>query len=129
MNKWHRGLVTTGNKFGTALGFPTLNIANPEVLQENKQGVYASLIKIENKIYQGILFYGPRLILNETKVILEIFVFDFNQQIYNQSVSFKLVKYIRPARNFPDIKSFQKQVTIDCKKAKKVLNRAKSPEG
>lgn len=123
MDKWYKGLVISGNKFGAILGFPTLNIADPKILQKEKLGVYAVFVKIGDKIYRGVLFYGSRLILGETKIILEIFVFNFKRQIYNQSVSFKLIEYLRPPRNFPDIKSFQKQLINDCLKAKKILAR------
>ena len=49
MNKWYKGLVVPGDRFGTAIGFPTLNIADPKILQGEKLGVYASFIKIGNE--------------------------------------------------------------------------------
>jgi len=123
MNNWHKGIVISGNKLGSALGFPTLNIKDPEILQGSRQGVYASFVKIDKKIYQSVLFFGPRLILNEEKNVLEIFVFDFAEEIYNQSVSFKLIKYIRPALNFQDMKSYKKQLADDIIRAKAILAR------
>jgi riboflavin kinase/FMN adenylyltransferase len=123
MNNWHKGIVISGNKLGSAIGFPTLNIKNPEILEGEKLGVYAALVKIKNKIYQAVLFFGPRLILHEKKNVLEIFVFDFDEEIYNQPVSFKLIKYIRPALNFQDMKSYKKQLADDTTKARAILTR------
>ncbi len=122
MNKWYKGLVKTGDKFGTKIGFPTLNIANSDILKGQKQGVYAVLLRIHNTIYHGVLFFGPRLIRNEENTVIEIFVLDFDEQIYGQTIFFKLIKYLRPPRSFPNTKALKKQLTADCKMARKLLN-------
>lgn len=118
---WYKAKVIHGKKLATTLGFPTLNLDNPDVMAGEREGVYACWLKVDKKIYKGALYYGPRLILNETAKILEIYVFDFDKEIYGKEVSFQLVDFIRGVRNFPDFASFKKQLTLDCQKAQDLL--------
>jgi len=100
---------------------PTLNFDNPNILLGQKQGVYACFLKINKKTYQGVLYYGPRLILKEKENILEIFVFDFNKEIYGETVFFRLAGFVREPKNFSEFNSFRKQLKQDCYKAIKIL--------
>lgn len=120
-NSWYQAKVIRGKKIGKSLGFPTLNLDTPSILKGSKEGVYAARLKIGNKLYKGILYYGPRLLLGETVKILEIFVFDFDKDIYGETISFQVRKFIRKVKNFPNSKSFQKQLLLDCQKAKDLL--------
>lgn len=118
---WYKAKVIHGKKIAQKLGFPTLNLDNPKVLSDQKEGVYVAKIKIKRKVYDGLLYYGPRLILKEKENIAEIFVFDFGQQIYEETVYFQLIEYLRGCKNFPNLESFKKQLKYDCQKAKERL--------
>lgn len=126
-DKWYIGKIISGKKLATALGFPTLNLDNPTVLKNQKVGVYACQVKIRENIYNGILFYGPRLILGESENILEIFVFDFKQKIYGEMASFHLIKYLRPPKKFDNQAMLKKQLMDDYRKAKKILSPFPKP--
>lgn len=119
--KWFTCRVIHGSSMGAAFGFPTLNLVHPGILSGQKEGVYAARVKIKDKIYQGALFYGPRVMLGETQSVLEIFVFDFAENIYGESVSFQLGPYIREVRNFPNFNELKIQIQKDCQKAKQLL--------
>lgn len=121
MDNWYKGKITKGLGIGKTLGYPTLNLHDPAILKDQKEGVYASLIKIENKIYAGILYYGPRLILNERKNILEIYLFDFDKQVYGQTIEFMVKDFIRGVRKFSDFTEFKKQLALDCQIAREIL--------
>ena len=120
-NIWLSGKVMRGRGLAKKIKSPTLNFSNPNILLGQKQGVYACFLKIHKKIYQGVLYYGPKLILKEKENILEIFVFDFNKEIYGETVFFQLAGFIRKPKNFPDFNSFKKQLKQDCYKAIKIL--------
>ena len=120
-NDWHQAKVIAGKQIGRLLGFPTINLDNPMLLNDQREGVYASLVKIKIKIYPGLLYYGPRLILGETKNILEIYLFDYDKDIYGQMISFQLKGYIRPVKNFPGFEQFKKQLVLDCSRAREIL--------
>jgi len=120
-NRWYQAIVVPGKKMGRFLSFPTINLF-PSLMREQRKGVYASRIKIKGHEYFGVLYYGPRLILGETKNVLEIYVFDFNQEIYGETVSFQPQKYIRGVMNFTDTKSFQAQLQLDCQRAREFFS-------
>ena len=118
---WLKAKVITGNKLGRQIGYPTLNLDNPNLLNDQPEGVYGCLVKIDKQIYKGLLYYGPRLILQETKKILEIFVFDFDLNIYGKVIYFQMLDYIRPVIKFVSINSLKKQLDSDCRIASKIL--------
>ncbi|MBI4991235.1 riboflavin kinase [Candidatus Gottesmanbacteria bacterium] len=118
---WFKAKVIQGKRIAHTLGFPTINLDNPTVLHGQKEGVYACLVKLDTKIYKGVLYYGPRLILGEIEKILEIFVFDFEKEIYGETVSFQTLDFIRGVQNFPNFNAFKKQLVLDCQKAKEIL--------
>ena len=121
ISKWLTAKVIPGKQIGRSLGFPTINLDNSKLLSGEKEGVYVSLVKIDNKTYTGILYYGPRLILKEKENILEIYLFDYDKVIYGQTISFQLKDYIRPVKDFPDFEQFKKQLNLDCSRAREIL--------
>lgn len=120
-NFWYRAKVISGKKLGRVLDFPTINLDNPGILAGNKEGVYACRLNIKGKIYQGVLYFGPRIMLKETRNVVEIFILDFNRDIYGTEVFFQLVKFIRKPRDFPDFAEFKKQLEEDSRQARKIL--------
>jgi len=120
-NIWLSGKIIKGRGLAKKFKSPTLNFSNPNILLEQKEGVYVCFLKINKKRYQGILYYGPRLILNEKENILEIFVFDFDKEIYGETVFFQLADFIRKPKNFSNFNSFKKQLKLDKQKAIKIL--------
>lgn len=119
--KCHPAKVIPGKKIGRTLGFPTINLDSPGLMTGKKEGVYACLVNFQEKIYKGILYYGPRLILNEKENILEIYLFDFDKDIYEQEIIFQLKGFIRPVKDFRSFELFKKQLADDCQIAREIL--------
>lgn len=117
-SKWFNSQVIHGSRLGRLLGFPTINLDIPTGLEQIKQGVYAARLKLENKSYIGALYYGPRKMLGETKNRLEIFVLDFHKTIYGDIISFQILNFIRPPKDFADFPEYKKQLYLDIKKIK-----------
>lgn len=125
-NIWYQGKVISGKKLGRALGYPTLNLDNPEALSGEKEGVYVVRVIIDKNQYYGVLFFGPRLILKETRIIIEIFLFNFHRQIYGGDIKYQLISYLRKPANFSSTQALQNQIKKDIKTAKEIIRSLQS---
>ncbi len=112
-NKWYKEKVLKGSQDGRKIGFPTLNLSPLQLTGTVDEGVYISKIKYQNKLYNGLLFYGPRLVKNETHVILEIYVLDFSNEIYNETIQFTVGKFIRGVLSFQSMDELKIQINKD----------------
>lgn len=109
----HMSIVHKGDQLGRTIGFPTLNLDVSVLPTDFRQGIYACRVTIENVIYKGALYFGPRLVVGETKNVLEIHVLDFDKEIYGQKVTFEIGTFIRPIANFASMEEMKRQLVKD----------------
>jgi len=122
------GKVKKGNARGRILGYPTANIAP---LQEivPLAGVYAVFVKLDNKIFPGILNIGKRPTFRSKKRIsdtIEVHIFNFRKNIYGQKLEVFFIQRIRSEKKFVSREQLVKQIRKDEQKAKRIP-RAKQP--
>jgi len=91
------GTVITGKKRGRTLGFPTANIQIPQDIPE---GIYASTVEIDKKIYPAASFVGKAKTFNESDHKLESYILDFSEIIYGKEIEVTLFKKIRSNKVF-----------------------------
>src|SRR5690242_2633767 len=103
----YKSIVLKGDQLGRTIGFPTLNLDASIMPKDFQQGIYACTVVIEGKQYKGALYFGPRLVVGETKDVLEIHVLDFSKEIYGKEVEFEIGKYIRPIANFASLQEMK----------------------
>jgi riboflavin kinase/FMN adenylyltransferase len=125
------GTVAEGRQLGRRLGFPTANLhAHNELFPPN--GVYAAKAWLREDEYGGVVNIGVRpTIENETgERILELHLFDFDQQIYGEDVEVAFLAYLRPEQKFSGVAELQAQIQRDAEKAHGVydLGRLKYPK-
>ena len=117
------GKVIHGDKIGTKLGFPTLNI-NIKNLNLPFEGVFAVKIKWNNLIFFGAASLGNRPTIDEKlKLALEVFVFDFNKNIYSEFVEVFFLEKIRNQEKFNNLENMIFQMKKDIKIIKNFLGR------
>jgi len=119
--RWLSGRVIAGRGLAKTLGYPTVNLDNPEIMKSKKQGVYLCKLNFDNKYYFGLLYYGPRLVLGEEHNILEIYIIGFLKDIYGKTIKFHLIKYIRSIMNFDNTLDLKKQIKLDFELALKLI--------
>ena len=87
-----------------------------------KPGVYAVKVKKENtkKFIRGIANLGYRPTFNQKKILLEVHLFNFSENLYNKYLTVNFLKFIRKEKKFKDIGQLKKQIKIDLQKAKKI---------
>jgi len=110
---WHTTTVIHGDKTGRTIGFPTANLDMRLMDPTTKHGVWATEIKIGTKLFMGALYYGPRLVKGEHHTVLEIYILDFNQRIYDEQIWFRLEKYIRGVQDFSSLDALKDQLQTD----------------
>src|SRR5699024_2644522 len=105
------GKVVHGDQRGKAMGFPTANIVTGNAHKLiPADGVYAAqtlipspLVKdINNKRYDGALNIGHLPTFGGKEKRIEIFIFDFDSNIYGETIFLQLHEFIRPDKKFPD---------------------------
>lgn len=115
------GRVIDGAKRGTSLlGFPTANIE----LQKGQNighGIYAVRVYNDEKCYFGAAYMGTRPTFDDGKPILEVFLFDFDGDLYGQEIEVEFIDFIRGDAKFDNIEALKAQMHIDCEQAANIL--------
>ncbi len=115
------GKVIKGDQRGRTIGIPTANIEYPINIITIPYGVYAVETIIEGNTYFGIVNFGIRPTFNKDKPIVEAYLFDFDNDIYEKDIEILFHKQIRQEKKFNDIKELLNQINIDIAEAKKIL--------
>ena len=113
------GKVVKGLKMGSKLGFPTANLKLNYELYLPKFGVYGISCKVDNKSYEGILNIGITPTVTDKKNIkVEVHIFDFNKNIYDENLEVQINKFIREEIKFNSTVDLVKQINIDISTVK-----------
>ena len=108
------GTVVGGEKIGRSLGYPTANI---NIEEEYKlvpaDGIYAVEVKVKNRNYRGMLYIGPRPTLNGKDKTIEVNIFDFSDDIYDERITVDLIQRIRGDARFDSLEELKNQLTLD----------------
>ncbi|MDQ7031896.1 MAG: bifunctional riboflavin kinase/FAD synthetase [Desulfonauticus sp.] len=120
-----KGTVITGKKRGARLlGFPTANIALKDELFP-KPGVYAVWTEVKERILPGVANIGYNPTFGNDYLSVEVHIFDFAQNIYEETIKVHFVQRLREEQKFSSVKALQEQIQKDIALAKKIL---KQPE-
>ena len=119
---WWRvaGVVRGGAKRGTGMGFPTANIGlAPGTALAH--GIYAVRVHREASSHAGAAYLGTRPTFDDGAPVLEVFLFDFNDDLYGREIEVEFIDFIRPDRRFDGMAALQTQMELDCAQARKIL--------
>jgi len=111
------GKVACGEQIGRKIGFPTANIAIKRKLSP-VLGVYSVHIEHMSKIYTGVCNVGKRPTLGGTKPLLEVFIFDFDQEIYGDYLTIFFKQKCRDEKKFGSFDELKEQIQKDVDKSK-----------
>ena len=117
------GKVVHGQHLGRTINIPTANLWLPkQKLPIN--GVYAVKCNLDNNTYQGIANMGLRPTVGGTNPVLEIHLFDFDQDIYSKRLRVKFIKKIRDEKKFENLDMLKLQIQKDISIAKNFINNS-----
>lgn len=114
------GKVVYGNQLGRTIGIPTANLWMPKQ-RLPVQGVFAVKCKLVDKHLYGIANMGTRPTVDGESPVLEVHLFDFDQNIYGQRLEIEFIKKIRDERKFDNINLLKQQIHKDIDIAKDTL--------
>lgn len=108
------GVVVNGDKRGRELSYPTANI---ELQNKHKiipkQGVYLIQSDIDNQVVYGMMNIGTKPTFDTTNPSIEVHFFDWNGDLYDQTLQVKLLKWIREEQKFGSVEELQAQIHAD----------------
>ncbi|MBN2571172.1 MAG: bifunctional riboflavin kinase/FAD synthetase, partial [Ignavibacteriales bacterium] len=114
------GKAVEGVSRGKKLGYPTANIQPDDkhkLIPNN--GVYIVSCELNYKKYFGIMNIGLRPTFADTEEkVIEVHLFDFNENIYGQKIKIELLNYIRKEKTFPNTAELIEQIKKDIDTAK-----------
>ena len=117
------GRVAHGKKLGRQLGYPTINIKMGDKTLIVK-GIFAVLVKgIDNRLLQGVASIGTRPTVNGVDTILEVFILDFDQDVYGMSVEVEFLHKIRDEEKFDSLEELTVHIARDIDKAMAFFKR------
>jgi len=113
------GTVVRGYQRGTDIGVPTANIVSEKVIPAN--GVYAVIADVEGRRHQGVINVGHNPTLGENKLSIEVHLFDFQDNIYDNNVEIFFIDRLRSEQKFESAEHLVEQIKKDIDQARTIL--------
>ncbi len=108
------GEVVHGKKLGRTIGYPTANLELDEPLKLiPAEGVYLSQVTVGDRLFYGMTNVGATL---------ETHIFDFDEDIYGQTIKVSFMKRVRDENSFESLAELQAQLRDDEQYCKKLLS-------
>jgi riboflavin kinase/FMN adenylyltransferase len=116
------GTVVHGKKLGRTIGFPTANIELKSFKLIPCDGVYAVRIDSGNQQnLQGMLYVGKKS--DSSKTFIEVNIFDFDSDLYNQEISVSFEHFVRKNMQFDNIDEMKARITEDKLNIQKIFEK------
>ncbi len=115
------GRVVRGLGLGRKLGFPTANV-NLKRLQAPIDGIFAARVTgLEPNALDGVASVGTRPTIGGSTPLLEVLIFDFDEDIYGRYITVHFTKRLREERHFADLEALKRQMHDDVAAARAAL--------
>jgi riboflavin kinase/FMN adenylyltransferase len=119
------GRVVQGKQLGRTIGFPTANLELPTQKCLPRDGVYAIQAMINTDAATqspaqvlGVMNIGLRPTVDGDQRSVEVHLFDWQGDLYDQELSVNLIRFIRPERKFDSLDALKAQIQSDCQTAR-----------
>jgi riboflavin kinase/FMN adenylyltransferase len=119
------GTVIAGAKRGRELGVPTANI-RLDPATGLRHGVYAVRVERNGDSHSGVASFGRRPQFDNGAPLLEVFLFDFDGDLYGEMLTVEFVAFIRPEQKFDSVDALVAEMKRDSDKARAQLSRSRT---
>lgn len=114
------GVVRKGDGRGASLGYPTANIyPKNEIILKN--GVYAAYVYVDSKKYKAAVNVGNNPTFKGVNKHIEVFIMEFNKNIYSKKIEIEFVDFIRDEKRFRRVDELIARIDKDIKIINNVL--------
>ena len=118
------GRVEHGDAVGRTLGYPTANISLGKYLRP-RFGIYAVRGRLaDGRTLDGAASLGIRPTFTPPRELLEPHFFDFDGDLYGQTIEVELISFLRPEETFDSLPALTAQIALDCDEARRRLAAA-----
>lgn len=115
------GVVRRGQQLGRTLGFPTANVFMIDYVVP-RLGVYATRTRLpDGRVVPGVANIGNNPTTGEVETRLEVWLFDFDEDLYGQVIETQLIAFLRPEEKFGSIDAMVEQIRVDERQARSIL--------
>lgn len=115
------GVVQKGRQLGRKLGFPTANVLLGDYVAP-KFGVYATRTRLsDGRRLGGVANIGVNPTTGVVDQRLEVWLFDFDEDIYGEVIETELIDFLRPEEKFPSIPAMVEQIWRDAGRARQIV--------
>jgi riboflavin kinase/FMN adenylyltransferase len=115
------GVVQKGRQLGRQLGFPTANVPLGDYVTP-MFGVYATRTRLsDGREIAGVANIGVNPTTGEVAPRLEVWLFDFDEDIYGETIETDLVAFLRPEEKFDSIETMVEQIWVDARQARQLV--------
>lgn len=114
-----KATVKHGDRIGRTLGFPTANLAISERYKALPlDGIYLAAVRLGDRSLEGIAYIGRRpAVGGDLERVVEVHIFDFDEDIYGNDIEVSLLDFIRPDMEFQSLDELKAQMEVDKSKA------------
>jgi riboflavin kinase/FMN adenylyltransferase len=113
--------VERGQQLGRTLGFPTANVELGDYVVP-RLGVYATRTRLsDGREFLGVANLGRNPTTGLVEPRLEVFLFDFDEDLYGQTIETELIHFIRPELKFDSLEAMIERMHRDVGTAKDYL--------
>ena len=116
------GPVVGGAHRGAGLGFPTANVPMPKGTAL-AHGIYAVRAYVGDKCLDGAAYLGTRPTFDDGMPVLEVFLFDFDGDLYGREMEVEFIGFVRDDRKFASSEALTAQMEKDVARAREILAR------
>lgn len=109
------GKVVHGKKIGRTIGYPTANIAADPAKLLPKKGAYIVDVFVKNKHYKGMLSIGTNPTVNGNSLSTEVYILDFNGDIYDKIISVNFRDFLHDEIKFESLEKLIERLDVDKK--------------
>ena len=107
------GTVVNGRKIGRTIGYPTANIETDPLKLLPKKGAYIVEVFVKDQKYKGMLSIGTNPTVNGTSLSTEVYILDFNDDIYGEEISVNFREFLHDEIRFESLEKLIERLDED----------------